>query len=45
MWTKLMVRVWALVHEKEYRKKAIKNTIIFLIAIALLILGFEVWAL
>lgn len=35
MWDKLMVRVWAIVHEKAYRRKAIISTAIFLSALVI----------
>lgn len=35
MWTKLMVRLWAIVHKKAYRRKAIISTALFLSALVI----------
>ena len=36
MWTKLMVRLWAIKNEPEYRAKAIRNLLIFFSAFYLI---------
>lgn len=35
MWTKLMCRVWAIIHIKAYRKKAVILTAVFLSALVI----------
>lgn len=35
MWTKLMVRLWAIRYEKAYRKKAVILTAVFLSALVI----------
>lgn len=36
MWTKLMVRLWAIRYEKAYRHKAVFSAMIFLAALVIL---------
>lgn len=33
MWTWLMVRVWAIIHEKEYRKRFLKYVAVFAVSL------------
>lgn len=36
MWTKMMVRVWAVIHEPEYRERAVLVAMIFTSAFVLI---------
>lgn len=38
MWIWLMVRIWAIVHESEYRWFAFKNALIFITVLAAILI-------